>query len=207
MIHSFLHFVRKRIRQARYGRLDTAMQIEGQKGFILDLGGGPASFFSALYPRPHRVILVDRVYGLACQAKHRVPGLKLVVADGEHLPFTDGSVETTVCNSVIEHVQDVAALASEIRRVGGGYFVQTPNGRFPLELHVPIPIPLYRWIPWSGARRGLCHLLGGDFAYVESVRYLSEDELARLFPEAQIKRERCLGLTKSFYVVSPATAA
>jgi ubiquinone/menaquinone biosynthesis C-methylase UbiE len=129
--------------------------------------------------------------------------LKLVVADGERLPFADRSVAATVCNSVIEHVENAHALATEIRRVSAAYFVQTPNGRFPLELHAKVPIPLYRWVPSRRLRRGLCRLFGGDYEYIESVRYLSDRELARMFPEARIVRERWLGLTKSFYVIRP----
>jgi SAM-dependent methyltransferase len=143
------------------------------------------------------------VLGLAEQARQRVPDLKLVVADGERLPFADRSVAATVCNSVIEHVEDAHALAAEIRRVSATFFVQSPYGRFPLELHAKIPIPFYRWVPSRRLRRGLCRLFGGDFTYVESVRYLSAADLAKLFPEARIVAERWLGLTKSFYVIRP----
>jgi ubiquinone/menaquinone biosynthesis C-methylase UbiE len=170
--------------------------------FLLDLGGGPASFFAAHFPEPGRVVLVDQRRGAVLQARDRVPGLRLVVADGQRLPLADDSIGTTICNSVIEHVEDAAALAAEIRRVSRAYFVQTPNGRFPLELHAPVPIPLYRWIPWAAARRALCRLFGGNFAYIERVRYLSEAELTRLFPEAEIVRERFLGMTKSYYVIA-----
>ena len=205
MLHSFRGRYQARFREARYQQLRAALRIDEAAGFILDLGGGPASFLSALHRQPQRVILVDREHGLVKQAKELVPGLKLLVADAERLPFIDGSIAVTVCNSVIEHVQDAAALAAEIRRVSVGYFVQTPNGRFPVEFHVPMPVPFYWWIPWRPARRWLCHLLGGDFAYVESVRYPSAAELARYFPGAQVVRERYLGLTKSFYVIFPAT--
>ena len=206
MPHRVLEWLRVRFRVRRYERLLRLLQTDHASGLVLDLGGGPASFFSARYPEPWRVILVDREYGLTRQAKARIPDLKLVVADGECLPFAQGSIGITVCNSVIEHVEDTAAFAREVRRVSDGYFVQTPNGRFPVELHAPVPIPIYRWILWPAGRRLLCRMFGGDFDYVESVHYLTEDELARLFPDAEILRERFLGLTKSFYVIHPPSA-
>lgn len=193
--------LRHRFRPARYQELQALLEVEECPGFILDLGGGPASFFASLYPRPQQVILAELEHALALQATARVPSLRVIVAKGEELPFSDGGIDVTVCNSVIEHVEDAAALAGEIRRVSSAYFVQTPNGRFPVELHSTLAIPFYRWIPWPALRRKLCRLFGGDFDYVESVSYLAEDEIVGLFPEAHIVRERFFGLTKSFYAV------
>jgi hypothetical protein len=91
-------------------------------------------------------------------------------------------------------------VASEIRRVGRNYFVQVPNGSFPLETHSLIPIPFYNAIPWLGMRRLLCKVFVTNFEYVSSVSYLSESRLRTLFPDAVIGYERAFGLTKSFYV-------
>jgi 2-polyprenyl-3-methyl-5-hydroxy-6-metoxy-1,4-benzoquinol methylase len=106
-----------------------------------------------------------------------------------------------VCNSVIEHVAEPALLANEIRRVGSSYFVQTPNARFPVETHSLIPIPFFNQLGVESLKRLLCRLFGADYSYVSSVRYLSEADLRRLFPEAEIIRERVVGMTKSYYVV------
>jgi SAM-dependent methyltransferase len=201
MARRLLGRLQSRFRKSRYRRLEEELGLRQVAGLILDLGGGPASFFSARYPFPERIVLVERVPALAQQARDRVPQIKAVVADGLCLPFRNGCIAATVCNSVIEHVADAGALAEEIQRVSSAYFVQTPNGRFPLEMHAEVPIPFYRWLPCAPFRRLICWLFRGDFNYVESVRYLSADELARLFPAARIDRERFLGLTKSLYAV------
>src|SRR5689334_7028185 len=59
----------------------------------------------------------------------------------EALPFEDSSFELVYCSSVIEHVPRPrrAAFAAEIRRVGRGWFVQTPAFSFPVEPHSLLP--------------------------------------------------------------------
>ncbi|MBC8512319.1 MAG: class I SAM-dependent methyltransferase, partial [Dehalococcoidia bacterium] len=190
--------LRQRFRQRRYLRIRDLMGIESLTGFILDLGGGPASFFAAMFPKPEQVILVDVDYNRACQAKQKQAALHVIVANGGWLPLADCSIDMTVCNSVIEHVDAPDALAAEIRRVGRGYFLQTPNGDFPLETHSFIAIPFYNYIPWVRLRRFICKIFGASFEYVDSVRYLPERRLRLLFPEATITYEKILGLKKSF---------
>jgi len=192
--------LRRHSRQKRYLKIRELTRAEFLSGFILDLGGGPASFFAALFPRQSRVILVDIDYDEACAAKQRRPLLSVIVADGERLPLADHSIDLTVCNSVIEHVNNPEALALEIRRVSRGYFLQTPYDGFPLETHSFVAIPFYNFIPWTGLRRLLCKLFGARFEYLSSVHYLSESQLRQLLPEATIAYERALGLRKSFYV-------
>ena len=143
---------------------------------------------------------MDIAYNAAHLAKRKQPALHVIVADGDRLPLGDGSIEMTVCNSVIEHVDNPDALATEIRRVSQGYFLQTPNGDFPLETHSFIAIPFYNFIPWVWLRRFVCKIFGANFEYVSSVRYLPERKLRLLFPEATITYEKALGLKKSFYV-------
>jgi SAM-dependent methyltransferase len=191
-------------RERRYNLIEALTRLESrssdpQTGFVLDLGGGPASFFAALYPHPERLLLVDVSYDLARQARARTTA-HVLVADGEALPFADGSIDTVVCNSVLEHVEHPEAMASEIRRTGRNYFVQTPNGGFPLETHSFVAIPFYNLIPWEGVRQFLCTLLGANYGYVCEVRYVPPTSLGALFPEATIAHERVLGLIKSFYV-------
>jgi ubiquinone/menaquinone biosynthesis C-methylase UbiE len=169
-------------------------------GYILDLGGGPASFFASIFPRPEQVICVDINYTVACQAKLNQSSLHIVVANGQRLPLANQSVDATVCNSVVEHVADPSLLAAEIKRVSKRYFLQTPNMAFPLELHSHIPIPFFHLIPFRWLQRLVSRIFGANFDYINSVCYLSERQLKDLFPEAQITYERVLGLKKSFYV-------
>ncbi len=200
MIRKISGLLRRRSRRRRYLRIRDLIGIESLSGLILDLGGGAASFLVAMFPRPQQVILLDVSYDLVHQAKRKQSVLHVIVADGGHLPLANDSVDVTVCNSVIEHVDDPEALATEIRRVSRSYFSQTPNGDFPLETHSFIAIPFYNFIPWVWLRRLMCKIFGANFEYVSSVRYLPEQELRFLFPEATITYEKVLGLKKSFYV-------
>lgn len=204
MIRQLFIRLRRAFRQKRYGVLDAAVGLESQQGLLLDLGGGPASFFAALFPRSEQIILLDLDFNLVAAGKQRYPSINALVANAERLPFADGAVALSVCNSVIEHVDNPAALAGEIRRVSRSYFLQTPNGRFPVETHSLIGIPFYRSIPWARVRALICRIFRADFAYVESVRYCPEEQLRALFPEARLAYERPLGLKKSFYLIHKA---
>ncbi|UCC62001.1 MAG: class I SAM-dependent methyltransferase [Anaerolineae bacterium] len=181
------------------------MNVDQVKGFVLDLGGGSAGFFAAVYHKPDRIILLDVDFNLVREAKQRYPVLHFIVADGERLPVASSSMGMTVCNSVIEHVDDPDALAVEIRRVSQSYFLQTPNENFPLEMHSFVAIPFYHLIPWMWLRRFVCKIVGADYEYVSGVRYLSEQRLKQLFPEAAIAYEIFLSWKKSFYIYCSAT--
>lgn len=200
MVRRLFTLLRLHFRRQRYRSLMALLRIESNDGLILDLGGGPASFFTTMFLRAERVILADIDYDLVRQAKKTQPAIHAMVADGEWLPLAECSVGVTICNSVIEHVNDPDSLAAEIRRISQSYFLQTPNGDFPVETHSFIGIPLYNFTPWTWLQRLVCRVFGADFEYVSSVHYLSEQRLLSLFPQATIGYERVLGLTKSFYV-------
>lgn len=200
MLRSLFASLRKQFRKRRYERINNVTDVEIGEGYVLDLGGGPASFFAGAFPRPERLILVDIDYARAHMAHQKRPGIHVVVADGEALPLKRAAVDVTVCNSVIEHVEHPRSLADEIHRVSRRYFVQTPNRRFPMETHSFLGIPFYHSIRWHALQRLLCRIFGANFEYIESVQYLSRDELAQCFPQATIAYESFFGLPKSFYV-------
>jgi SAM-dependent methyltransferase len=201
MIRQLFIRLRRSFRLKRYGVIDATMDLKHQQGLVLDLGGGPASFFAALFPRPEQIILLDLLFDGVAAGKRRYPAINAVVANAEQLPFRDNTIALSVCNSVIEHVDNAPALASEIRRVSQAYFLQTPNGRFPVETHSMIGIPFYHSIPWAWARALICRVFRSNFDYIETVSYCSEEQLRAFFPEASLVYERALGLKKSFYVM------
>ncbi len=136
------------------------------------------------------------------------PGATVVAGDGTKLPFRDQSFDIVFCNSVIEHVGSAdkqTAFAKEIMRVGRSFYVQTPNRWFPLEPH--LLTPLIHFLPSTWRRRLLRNwTVWGIFArptqqavdeFVDATRLLDASEMRRLFPTAQLERERVLGLTKS----------
>ena len=83
-----------------------------------------------------------------------------VLSESPRLPFEDGEFDIVFCSSVIEHVtgpkdevgnirsttvfEAQAAIhqrrfAEEVRRIGRGYFVQTPYKHFLIESHTMAP--------------------------------------------------------------------
>lgn len=172
---------------------------------ILDVGG-TALNWSLIAAQP-RVTLLNLP----------TDGIANVVGDGRYLPFRDGSFDIVFSNSVIEHIAspaDQQRFADEIRRTGRAYWVQTPDYRFPLEPH--LVTPFLHWLP-TGVRVAIARRFTfwslierpsqdrWEF-YIrhcaEEVRLLDAAELQAMFPEAQIIRERFMGLSKSLIAVA-----
>jgi SAM-dependent methyltransferase len=124
------------------------------------------------------------------------PFVRADVADG--LPFADGEFDLAYCSSVIEHVpaQRREAFAAEVRRVGRGWFVQTPALSFPIEPHSLLPGA--HWVP-ARLRRRYWRL--GAAGHWEDISLLGRDELEALFGPA--RPERMGPLIKSWVCVSP----
>jgi SAM-dependent methyltransferase len=119
------------------------------------------------------------------------------------LPFADGEFDLVYCSSVIEHVAsaDRVAFAAELRRVGRGWFVQTPARSFPIEPHALLPF--VHWLP-RPLRRAYWRLGAADAS--EEIALLSRRELESLFGPA--RAERLGPLTKSWVCVrAPAGSA
>jgi SAM-dependent methyltransferase len=125
------------------------------------------------------------------------PFVRADVADG--LPFVDNEFDLVYCSSVIEHVPPPrrAAFAAEIRRVGRGWFVQTPAFSFPLEPHSLLPGA--HWLPVR-LRRPYWRL--GATGGWEEISLLRRTEIEALFGSALA--ERVGPLAKSWVCVSPA---
>src|SRR5882672_7819000 len=101
------------------------------------------------------------------------------------LPFADDEFDLVYCSSVIEHVAPArrAAFAAELRRVGRGWFVQTPALSFPIEPHSLLPGA--HWLP-VGLRRRYWRLGAADGW--EEISLLCRSELEGLFGPAQAER-------------------
>jgi SAM-dependent methyltransferase len=203
MLSQLSRRLRAYYRHKRYSHFWLAVGhfIATDAGLWLDLGGGPGSYFLEELSAARPVVLLDIQPSVLKQAQRAHPNVIGIVADGEHLPFADRSVRCIFCNSVIEHVGNPEALAREISRVGLSFFVQTPNGRFPLETHSWIPIPFYSILP-EQLKRLACRALGASYEYIASVNYVPECRLRAIFPSARIVHERFLWLTKAFYMIN-----
>jgi 2-polyprenyl-3-methyl-5-hydroxy-6-metoxy-1,4-benzoquinol methylase len=142
-----------------------------------------------------------------------------VIGDARQLAFEDGEFDLVHSNSVIEHVgawQDMEAFASETRRVGRSYYVQTPYFWFPVDPHF-YGFPMFHWLPrqakaWLLANLPLAtagKLPTSEQALhaVDSVKLLDGHQLRRLFPDAGIQFELLAGLPKSLIAVRKQTKA
>jgi hypothetical protein len=137
-------------------------------------------------------------------------GFRSLVGDARDLSrFGDREFDVVFSNSVIEHVgsfEDQRRMATEVRRVGRWYFVQTPNRRFPIEPHLEFPffqylpvalrVALVRRFQLGWAPRLPDRAAAAD--YVTSIRLLTGAEVSALFPDGRLLAERFLGLVKSW---------
>ena len=197
-----------RLRRRRFALFESLLSRVRGHVRILDVGG-TAFFWRVIgFSGPNvSVTLLNRT-----AAKGNSEGIQSVVGDARDMrEFADRQFDVVFSNSVIEHVgtyEDQRAMASEVRRIGRRYFVQTPNRRFPIEPH--FLFPGFQFLPVA-VRAGMLarHNLGwytkaesyeAAVQEVTAIRLLTETEFRRLFPEGQLYKERFLGLTKSFTI-------
>ena len=167
---------------------------------ILDVGAGEGSALER-FNTTNPITAVDlEVEGTGWLDADNVT---VAVADGTRLPYDDKTFPIIFSNSVIEHVPKELqpAFADEIRRVSDRFFVQTPNKWFPIEPHYQMP--LLHFLPERAQRALNKRFTMGFRAKGEwyETTLLSAGELKRLFPDAQIHREKRLGLTKSLMAI------
>ncbi len=177
---------------------------------VLDVGG-TAGWWKEDFPSDINVSIVN----IDDELKQDVirNGFRFYQADGRALPFNDQQFYLTFSNSVIEHVgdfQDQARFAAEAMRCGQKLYLQTPNKWFPVEPH--LMTVFIQWLPFKIARRLLRYFsVWGLIArpsqkqiddFLLSTRLLTRSEMQQLFPDAEIREEKFLGLTKSFIVIS-----
>jgi hypothetical protein len=197
------HFRRRRLDQflARVGIDETTR--------VLDVGGTPHLW--QLMPLRPRVTLLNQ---MSTPPWPLPPGFAYVQGDGCNLPYADREYDLVFSNSVIEHVgarDRQETFAREVRRVGRGYYVQTPNRNFPIESHLwglNVFLAPPRWRPvmlrvltyWGWVHRptrdGIASRLAG-------INLLDERLMLELFSDGTVIRERVAGLTKSLAVYRP----
>ncbi len=200
--------VQKSFRVRRMHRFAAAFDL-GRPQRVLDVGGTPEIW--TLLQSQARVVLLNMP-----RADKGAAGWTYVHGDGCQLPFADASFDIVFSNSVIEHVGDFQAqsrFAGEVRRVGRGYWVQTPNRYFPIETHLLTPLvhllprnlrafivrrfTVWEWVHRPTADRKRYYIEH----FISEIGLLSAAQMQRLFPDAEIVRERFFGFTKSLIAV------
>ena len=174
---------------------------------ILDVGG-TQDFWEAMDFVSPDIANITVVNLKAPESRHE--NITTMDANACDMPmFADGEFDVVFSNSVIEHVgefENQEAMAHEVQRVGTRYFVQTPNRHFPIEPHYMfpffqfMPVGVKTWllmnfgIAWGGKIKDR----DAAVATANSVKLLSGQRFAAMFPGAEIYKEKVLGLTKSF---------
>jgi hypothetical protein len=219
-LQRFITHVRTASRHKRSALFHATFRLD-EHTRILDLGGANGVHVHALLSgtpvRPGNVYVADTDHTAVQSAADRFGYVPVPIGDDGPLPFADAWFDIVLCSSVIEHVTippgeiwtersgarfsrraraHQAAFARELVRVGRGYFVQVPYRWFPVETHTWLPFVAYLPRAW------LCTIIAvsnriwikqtvPDF-YLPTAR-----EMRQYFPQARLRRERFLGLTKS----------
>lgn len=172
---------------------------------ILDLGG--VEFNWKLIQKKPSVTMIN-IRGKEYQ-RGRFTNL---VGNATSLAIDDSNFDIVYSNSVIEHVGDwekQMAFAYEVRRLAPRYYVQTPYRWFFIEPHY---ITLFIHLLPKALQKNLLPYLSvrgwtewPDKSHiktlVDEIELLGVRQMKELFPDAEIRRERFLGLTKSLIAI------
>lgn len=113
---------------------------------VLDLGCGGGFMAEALHARGATAVGVDPSTGAVAAARRhaQASGLEIdyLVAKGEALPFAAAAFHIVVCVDVLEHVESLDRVLSEVRRVlrPGGLFLFDTINRTPLAAFVMVTL-------------------------------------------------------------------
>jgi len=191
---------------------------------ILDLGGDDGGHIAQILPFREGVVVAD-ISPESLRRASELYGFKTLLLDESgSIPEAEDSFDIVFCSSVIEHatvdkaelekyatsaafeeaaLERQKVLSDEVRRVGKGYFVQTPNRYFVIESHTWLPAVIV-FLP----RRAQVRLLRSLSRWWPKKtspdwHLLTFREMQRLFPDAHVLRERWLGMTKSLIAIKP----
>ena len=194
----------------RARRLQAFARLAGARpgDRILDLGGNVEWW--SLGHQPYDVTLLNVSAEAADSARpwyKPTNGTRWRIEVGDATDLSgheDGAFDWVFSNSLIEHLGDderVARFAAEVRRVGRGYWVQTPAAWFPVEAHTGIPA--YWALPprlrSALARRIDVRRAGQPWACpVAETRCIGRRHLRQLFPDGRLHVEWLAGWPKSW---------
>lgn len=199
----------RKVRRRRLAQFVEALAVTPEQ-LVLDVGGTAPTWLLPEMRELRAVLLNLKAYPLDEAHAGR---LRTVAGDACNLvDYEDDEFEVVFSNSVIEHVgtyENQKRMAAELRRVGKRLWIQTPARSFFVEPHYMTPF--IHWFPKEARRKLLRWFTLWGWIYRPSkqrvddmlaeLRLLSYDEMKELFPDCKIRRERFLGMTKSFIAV------
>ncbi|MEX2595198.1 MAG: methyltransferase domain-containing protein [Anditalea sp.] len=118
--------------------------------------------------------------------------------------YNDQQFDIAFSNSVIEHVGDITCqrrMAEEFRRVAKNYYIQTPNYHFFFEPHFRFPfiqffpVNVRAFLVFHFRQKGNNKTRARE--RVMGITLLTVNKMKKLFPEAELYKEKFFGMTKS----------
>ena len=145
----------------------SGVRLEGR---VLDMGCGGGGMPLSFAEEADEVVAIDLVprfknAGTRLASERGIANLRFLQADGQALPFADGSFDVVLSHAVIEHVADALRYLRECARVlkaGGWMYLSTAPYLSFAGAHLPrlkVPIPL--------------HLIAGRRIAFTTFRYLA----------------------------------
>jgi 2-polyprenyl-3-methyl-5-hydroxy-6-metoxy-1,4-benzoquinol methylase len=198
------------LRRRRWSLFLELLQKCGTQSLrILDVGGTESFWETMGFADSGHSITVLNLF--AREPKHE--NIVSVVGDASSMPeFDDNEFDIVFSNSVIEHLRTAEnqwKMAAEVRRLAPRYFIQTPNYYFPIEPH--FLFPGFHYLPVAARVWLIRHYALGWYDRIDDldharhlvgeIRLLRKRELRAMFPDAVIRHERILGLTKSLMAI------
>ncbi len=172
---------------------------------IVDIGAGKGKYLEDHYSDKKAVVALDLNLNLLRILREKFPEIPCIQADAKKLPFKDHSIPIIFCNALIEHFESFDAqgqLAREIQRVGQKFFLATPNKYFPFEFH--FRIPFYQFVP-DKIQKFLNKTFGIGLWYKkgkwEAINLLSTADLEKLFPAAEIVKNRITFMAETLIAI------
>jgi SAM-dependent methyltransferase len=192
----------RRLRERRYRLFIELCRVRPHEA-ILDVGAGAGAAL-ARFNKVNPIVAVDLRWPDSSPNWLDQPNVRFVHADATSLPFADRAFPIAFSNAVVQLVptEKRATFADEIRRVSDRYFVQTQNKWFPVQSTGTL-VPFVHLLP-RNPQRWFAHHIFPRFpkeSRWEPLELLGASELRALFPDAEIHRERVMGLTKSLMAV------
>jgi Methyltransferase domain len=199
-IHSIYRVVQRKFRVKRMRDFRDLYDIN-EETKIIDIGGSINNWKLIQVSPWLTIINVD--------ANPETQGkIKIEIGNGCNLKYGNCSFDVAYSNSVIEHVgnwNSQVQFANEIRRMAPSYYVQTPNRRFFFEPHLVTPfihffpkrlqaILLRNFTVWGLIARPSTEYVKW---FLDTTQLLTVKQVRALFPDAEIRREMWLGMTKS----------
>jgi SAM-dependent methyltransferase len=148
--------------RARMRAMDELHLVGGDA--FADIGCGAGSYSRELLRRCRRRISFVDVLESNIAATRELVGRPAIEVDfhtapAEHLPLLSSAYDVALLIEVLDHVDDVGAVLSEVHRIlrpGGRCYITVPNRLYPLETHPvllggrfvrPQFVPFLPWIP------------------------------------------------------------